>query len=950
MESPDASAAVYAAVYSGIPVYEMICRGIAVMRRHSDSWLNATQILKVAGVEKGRRTKILEREVLTGEHEKIQGGYGKYQGTWVPFARGVELCNQYNVYSHIRPILEHDPTAKGTRPDKTPTKAEIKKKMRVVQKEAKRRERNDQGDGIAKKYRISSSTATSPLHSDMLGGYVGGALGVVPGTPGYMSGEIYNSKAMSLATPLRQSMYSSPAVNSTGGGASGTWAYHSATEETPLAVILDAEAEERANNAGKSPLHSDSHIKHDRTLLMNIFTVDDLSHIPEWLENGSPSVDLNLRIDEQGHTAVHWAAALARINVLDVLLYQGADARYLNLEGESALVRAVQVTNNFENQTFPDLLELLHDTIPLTDKSNRTVLHHIAIAAGIEGREKAARYYGECLLSWIVRLAGGYQVDGDDADEVPLIGDSHHAGSGEPGASNGVGHTDSATPNGNIHSGISYGNGNGVAKAPGQLINGLGNHLPTPVQSSSPNSKRSISSKAAFDDTCLHSKIAPIIDTNGNQQAPDSSSGAVSSSSSLEAVATESGNQGGVANGSNADFAAFLNLQDVNGNTALNLAARSGDRAMVRMLLNAGASATIANRVGLCPLDFGVDRIADIAFTADGDVHAGTADERLDIANSPTANRARLMNERGVFSARDVQMGHGAIGLSLPDGMWPTSSIERRMHQSVTAIQRLMMELESDFTGEMRLKNDHFEGIKQQLRDTTIELAKARETIHQLHTKTTQLSEIKSRVNYLEETLARETCAVREAIGALPADSKPRHDLEALLDLLFSSPSIEALDVDNELPAIPSISLADYSEDKLDDDPEKMQMAVERLRVINQVYARRDTLLRERVSALRRRADVSERERQYRQIIASCCEISEDDVDLWIDRLVTAVESTDTVRPDKEAESDAEGEPLLYATKENGTSQNSVDGTDELSINGFGGGSAQVASQAHPVS
>lgn len=57
-------------------------RGIAVMRRRADSYVNATQILKVAGVDKGRRTKILEKEVLPGKHEIVQGGYGKYQGTW----------------------------------------------------------------------------------------------------------------------------------------------------------------------------------------------------------------------------------------------------------------------------------------------------------------------------------------------------------------------------------------------------------------------------------------------------------------------------------------------------------------------------------------------------------------------------------------------------------------------------------------------------------------------------------------------------------------------------------------------------------------------------------------------------------------------------------------------------------------------------------------------------
>ena len=65
-----------------IQVYECMIRGIAVMRRRADSYVNATQILKVAGIDKGRRTKILEKEILPGKHEIVQGGYGKYQGTW----------------------------------------------------------------------------------------------------------------------------------------------------------------------------------------------------------------------------------------------------------------------------------------------------------------------------------------------------------------------------------------------------------------------------------------------------------------------------------------------------------------------------------------------------------------------------------------------------------------------------------------------------------------------------------------------------------------------------------------------------------------------------------------------------------------------------------------------------------------------------------------------------
>lgn len=45
----DETSRVYAAVYSGVPVFEMMCRNVAVMRRRADSYLNATQILKVAG-------------------------------------------------------------------------------------------------------------------------------------------------------------------------------------------------------------------------------------------------------------------------------------------------------------------------------------------------------------------------------------------------------------------------------------------------------------------------------------------------------------------------------------------------------------------------------------------------------------------------------------------------------------------------------------------------------------------------------------------------------------------------------------------------------------------------------------------------------------------------------------------------------------------------------------
>lgn len=55
---------------------------VHIMRRRVDNWINATHILKAAGFDKPARTRILEREVQKGVHEKVQGGYGKYQGTF----------------------------------------------------------------------------------------------------------------------------------------------------------------------------------------------------------------------------------------------------------------------------------------------------------------------------------------------------------------------------------------------------------------------------------------------------------------------------------------------------------------------------------------------------------------------------------------------------------------------------------------------------------------------------------------------------------------------------------------------------------------------------------------------------------------------------------------------------------------------------------------------------
>lgn len=97
---------IYSAIYSNVPVFEFVTNEGPIMRRKKDSWINATHILKIAKFPKAKRTRILEKDVQTGVHEKVQGGYGKYQGTYVPLSLGIELAKSFDVYDVLKPIFE----------------------------------------------------------------------------------------------------------------------------------------------------------------------------------------------------------------------------------------------------------------------------------------------------------------------------------------------------------------------------------------------------------------------------------------------------------------------------------------------------------------------------------------------------------------------------------------------------------------------------------------------------------------------------------------------------------------------------------------------------------------------------------------------------------------------------------------------------------------------------
>ncbi|KAI0829407.1 apses-domain-containing protein [Trametes gibbosa] len=369
---------IFKATYSGIPVFEMMSKGVAVMRRRSDSWLNATQILKVAGFDKPQRTRILEREVQKGEHEKVQGGYGKYQGTWIPLERGLSLCKQYGCEVLLRPIIDFQPEAKS--PPLAPkhlvsaqsSKASIRRggeptaASAISTRSSKRTAQEGDGSDIETvSVRGSEDGTTTPSPSEATtSSRTPSPIRSSPGRPASTSNAMDEEFPSLTPEPSRKRK-------------------HRATEDD------DASMDDAFVNGGSQSIYGDQILE---------YFISDSNQIPELLINPPPDFFPNMAIDDDGHTALHWASAMGRIRIVKLLLTAGADIYKVNKAGQTALMRSVMFANNYDVRKFPELYELLHKSTLNIDNSNRTVFHHIVDVAMSKGKTHAARYYMETVL------------------------------------------------------------------------------------------------------------------------------------------------------------------------------------------------------------------------------------------------------------------------------------------------------------------------------------------------------------------------------------------------------------------------------------------------------------------------------------------------------------------------------------------------------------------------
>lgn len=437
----------------------MEVNGVAVMRRRSDGWLNATQILKVAGVDKGKRTKVLEKEILTGKHEKVQGGYGKYQGTWIDYNRGREFCRQYGVEDLLRPLLDYDMAQDGAvglpGNTSTPTKeqAMAAQRKRLYNGIERPSTQNSNEGTFFKNLSATAANAVNAIHRARYDSPAKGLDGRRSTNGRRPSNHQYAGSQESIVpSGSQQSLHSIASDTSFGGNnvPNGTFTYPSNYAEFPSApdpqepprkrmrpsqndsfMSIDPGLENSGllgsptepnmsffsqnNDAyhgtmdgtfGLEPLPTTGTAAEEerRQVLINLFLEpnrSDFSDHPAFLT--LTGEEMEHPIDGSCNTALHWAAALARIDLVKQLLRKGVSMRRTNSGGETALIQACRTRNNMDHLTFKELLKLLGPTIEVRDGRGRTVLHHIAVSSAMKGRAQMGLHYLMILLEYVVQ-------------------------------------------------------------------------------------------------------------------------------------------------------------------------------------------------------------------------------------------------------------------------------------------------------------------------------------------------------------------------------------------------------------------------------------------------------------------------------------------------------------------------------------------------------------------
>ncbi|KAJ7504348.1 transcription factor [Mycena galericulata] len=766
---------IYNAVYSSVQVYECMVRNIAVMRRRADSYVNATQILKVAGVDKGRRTKILEKEILPGKHEIVQGGYGKYQGTWIPLERGPRHSTSiWRCTSSLGPL---------------PLAAPI-------------------GSASPRPLSAASSYGTLPGSQGNYPGAMPSNLAPPPIMPGSALRLLNQGRAQGLFTPSTSSASQRPP-----GFASPSYGQSpfSPTSQTPPPTALkrnrsdtDVDAVmgsiENAAPEGRPP-----------------------SAGPQ--TNGEVGPSPSKRPRTEATPQPSQGASSQNVPRVDT------PANGVSRPASSTSTKPANGSSDPANYptrfaTKPSIPRSIDPTAPIRDHRRAAVIAAIC-------QSDDPHPILDLLRELTPDSGPSTSNNNTPALEVDTILDDQ-------------GHTA-------LHLAASLAHLRTTASL---IVSGAdihrGNHL-----GETPLIRACLATHG-----CDTQTFDALISTLGSsvRTLDTSRKSVLHHITSLAGVKGRAGparyyldkifyyiaqNQGG-------DFRTLVDLQDEHGDTALNIAARVGNRSMVRTLLDVGANRMLPNKLGLRPGDFGVET------------------EELSSGSRPEDILAVLRTG-------------------------PPPPVQKS--QDVIADMTVMVQsLSSDFQAEIKSKQDNLDVTQAHLRAATRELSEQRKQIQAWQARCGELDQVSQRARNIEKAL------VEEDQFDWTGRSNGSGDPDAEGEVEDETEDVNAGDENNGGPAFQwrgtnstmvgvggSIDISTNVEAEPPIPPTDSVASLIRLRRLKLWHARMEDLMKARLKGLQGAS--AEKEYQCKKIVALCAQIPIDKVEEMLENLLLAVES-----------------------------------------------------------
>ena len=314
----------------------------------------------------------------------MQGGYGKYQGTWIPLQEAKELAIKNGVYEKLRPIFEF--VAGERSPPPAPKHATAaSSKPRAPR-------------GVPAQRRPNNAAVAAAA-----------------------SNQLYTHHQQSLSQSQSQQHQDYEALDTQSQLDPQTTPSHSTTASSPRFTPADphemqppsTRKRRRPRDDSPSTLALKSHRLWADDLLDYFMLSSELQSSPPPLPpSPPPGTDLNRPIDERGHTALHWAAAMGSVPIVRDLIRRGADVDVQSSTGETPLMRSVIFTNAWDKKCMEPLAVQLVRTVTMQEwHSNSTVFHLICALTSSKKKYECARYYLDCLLNKMSEVMTSDQIE-----------------------------------------------------------------------------------------------------------------------------------------------------------------------------------------------------------------------------------------------------------------------------------------------------------------------------------------------------------------------------------------------------------------------------------------------------------------------------------------------------------------------------------------------------------